>query len=206
MLIVSSVFWDHNHKSEHFSRGYSELWVEKLYRGFKRNLTVPFEFHLFTDRVRSYCEPIRQHLFAREGVPDYGHCVEPFKLNRPMIFVGLDTVILGNIDKQAQWALEHFGELALPKHPYEPWSINGVVLFGGGNPDIYNRWDGENDMDWMRSFPHSRIDDLWPGRVVSFKAHVRKKPFPQDARIVYFHGDPKPNELDNEPWVKLHWR
>jgi hypothetical protein len=97
--------------------------------------------------------------------------------------------------------------MALPKHPYEPYSINGVVLWGGGNPDIFEKWSGENDMDWMRTFPHKRIDDLWNGRVISYKAHVAKQGrLPANAKIVYFHGHPKPNELPHVPWVRDNWR
>ena len=206
MITIASCLWDVNEHSEGFSRCYDESWAEKLYRGFRRNLSLPFEFVLFTDRLRSFREPaIQQRLLRLDRAPDYGSCVEPFSLDRPMIFVGLDTIILKNIDKLARWALEHPGALALPKHPYEDWSINGVVLFGGGNPAIFRDWCGENDMKWMRSFPHQRIDELWKGKVVSYKAHAARG-LPPSARIVYFHGNPKPNELSHLPWVKESWR
>lgn len=127
-------------------------------------------------------------------------------LEGPMIFCGLDTIICGNIDKMAIWCLEHPGQMALPKHPYEPQSINGVVLRGAGMPEIYRDWNGENDMDWMREFPHKRIDELWNGRVVSYKASVAKQGLSPKVRIVYFHGNPKPNILTHLPWVKEYWR
>src|SRR6185369_17054915 len=136
---------------------------------------------------------------------NYGSCVEPFKLNEPMIFVGLDTVITGNIDKLANWCLQGKGKkLALPKHPFEEWSINGVVLVAAGQRRIFDEWRGENDMLWMRSFPHDRIDELWPGKVVSFRAHVRGKQL-NSAVIVYFHGRMKPHELPDERFIKEHW-
>lgn len=205
MLIVSACLWDANEHSFEFSRGYDESWAEKLYRGFARNLTVPFRFVLFTDRDRRFAEPIEKMPIERRPI-HYGACVEPFKLNAPMIFVGLDTVIVGNIDKLARWCLENPGKLVLPKHPYEDWSINGVVLWGGGNRRIFDDWAGENDMDWMRSFPHERIDDLWSRKVVSYKAHVAKQGLSNKARIVYFHGQPKPDTLGHLPWIRECWR
>lgn len=207
MLIVSTCLWDANQTSMVSSRCYDETWVEKLYRGFRRNLTVPFEFVLFTDRLRTFKEPISQQTFRDGRAPDYGSCVEPFILNRPMIFVGLDTVIVGSCDKFARWCLQHPGKLALPKHPYEDWSINGVVLWGGSNPAIFNEWTGENDMDWMRSFPHARIDDLWRDRIVSYKARVAKQGnLPPKCSIIYFHGKPKMHELPDEPFIRAHWK
>jgi hypothetical protein len=205
MLTVSTCFWDVNEGSESFSRCYDQTWVEKLYRGFKRNLTIPFRFVCFTDRIRTYREPVEQELLERRPIT-YGSCVEPFKLNEPMIFVGLDTVITGNIDKMARWCIQGKGKkLALPKHPFEEFSINGVVLVGAGQRHIFDTWRGENDMKWMRSFPHDRIDELWKDRVVSYRAHVRGKAL-NKARIVYFHGREKMHEIPHVPWIKECWR
>lgn len=206
MLIVSTCLWDATEQSFEFSRSYDETWAEKLYRGFARNLTLPFRFVVFTERIRKFAAPIEQHLFKDGRPPDYGSCVEPFILNEPMIFVGLDTLIVSNIDKLARWCLNNPGKLALPKHPYESWSINGVVLWGGHNPAIFDDWRGENDMKWMRGFEHVQIDDLWSRNVVSFKAHVAKQGLGNKARIVYFHGNPKMQDLMHLPWVRENWR
>lgn len=190
----------------HFSRCYNEEWVEKLYRGFKRNLTIPFEFVVFTDKHRKFSPHIKQERLWRLPA-DYGSCIEPFRLGEPMIFVGLDTIILGNVDKFARWCLST-DKIALPKHPYEDFSINGVVLCPKGQEHIHSTWNGENDMKWLREFPHDRIDELWPKRVVSYKAHVAKRGTPPpEAKIVYFHGSPKAHDLIyGHKWVQEHWR
>ncbi len=204
MLIVSTCLWDANETSMASSRCYDETWAEKLYRGFARNLSVPFRFVVFTDRERAFSKPIKQMPITRRPI-HYGACVEPFVLDEPMIFIGLDTVIVGNCDKFAIWCMEHPGKLALPKHPYEDWSINGVVLCGSGNRRIFDEWNGENDMDWMRTFPHARIDTLWAKKIVSYKAHVAKQGLSNKARIVYFHGTPKADTLKDR-WVLENWR
>lgn len=205
MLHVATMLWDANEKSQSFSRCYDESWVDKLYRGFKRNLTQPFRFVVFTDRARKFCDGIDQERLATKD-PSYGCCIEPFRLNEPSIIVGLDTIIVRNIDHFADYCLSE-GRLALPRDPYAPErSINGVALVPAGNRHIYDDWRGENDMEWLRQQPTTFIDDLWPGQVVSLKAHdVRRKGL-QDARIVYFHGDPKPPSLLHLDWVKEHWR
>jgi hypothetical protein len=203
MINICVPFWDANAKSQHFSRGYTEEWVEKLYRGFARNLTVPFRFICFTDRIRDYCEPIDQELLSAAR-PDYGSCIEPYKLGQPMILVGLDTVITGNIDHLAKYCMTA-APIALPRAVYKKNTVcNGVALVSAGHSYVWHRWNGENDMEWMRRQDYVVIDDLWPGQVVSYKGRVKANGL-GDARIVFFHGDEKPHQLPNVRWLRKHW-
>lgn len=205
VLIVSTCLWDANEHTKDFSLGYSEDWVERLYRGFERNLTVPFRFVLFTERHRQFKEPIEQ-LRLITVKPSYGCFIEPFRLNKPMILVGLDTIIVGNIDHYADYCMRG-DKIALPRDPYQPErSINGVALVPAGHRNIFDFWRGENDMEWLRKFPWEPIDDAFPGECLSLKFHdVRRKGL-QRARIVYMHGRPKPPALIQYPWVREHWR
>lgn len=203
MLTVATLLWQPNDKSLPFSRMYNETWVEKLYRGFRRNLTVPFRFVVFTDRAYSFDAPeIETHLL-RDPKPSYATCIEPYVLDDPMILVGLDTVVTGNIDHLAEYCLAA-DTIALPRDPYRmQQACNGVALVPAGNAHVYTRHNGENDMEWMRAQPHRFIDDLFPGHVVSFKGKAKRGL--GDARIVYFHGKEKPHELPNIDWISKHW-
>lgn len=204
MLYVATCLWQANEKSQPFSRSYSEEWVEKLYRGFCRNLTRPFRFICFTDKSREFSEEIFQ-LRLKTAQPDYGCFIEPFRLNVPMILVGLDTIVVGNIDHMADYCLSET-MMALPRNPYQPdQSINGVALVPAGNRGIFDGWSGENDMEWLRRFPNKWIDDLFSGQVLSLKAHKVRDVGPKEARIVYMHGNPKQNELLHLGWVREHW-
>jgi hypothetical protein len=205
MLNVATCLWKPNETSLEFSRCYDESWVEKLYRGVARNLTVPFRFVLFTDEPRCLGPSISQELLESRPI-SYGSFTEPYKLGQPMILMGLDTVITGNIDHLAHYCMT--GDvIALPRDPYMPSrACNGVALVPKGNRDVWERWRGENDMEWMRQQPHLFIDDLFPQSVVSFKGSVRERGL-RDARIVYFHGHEKPHELAgaHTQWVREHW-
>lgn len=203
MLTVATCLWDANEASQQFSRSYDETWVERLYRGFARNLTLPFAFVCFVDRLRLFKEPIAQQTFRDGRRPDYGSMIEPFVLGEPSIIVGLDTVVVANIDHLAEHCMKG-DRIALP-NPYGKLACNGVVLCPAGQERIFTEWRGENDMDWLRAQPHNTIDAMWPGEVASYKAHVRGKGLGK-ARIVYFHGMPKPSDLPAEPWVRQHWR
>jgi hypothetical protein len=204
MLNVVTCLWKPNDTSFEFSRCYDESWVEKLYRGVSRNLTVPFRFVLFTDELRLKLPfEIQQEPLNVRPIT-YGSFTEPYKLGQPMILMGLDTVITGNIDHLAHYCMIA-NTIALPRDPYMPSrACNGVALVPKGKQDIWNRWSGENDMEWLRLQPHDFIDDVFPESVVSFKGSVRERGL-RDARIVYFHGNPKMHQLTELPWVADHW-
>lgn len=217
MLTVATLLWDPNGHSENFSRCYDESWVEKLYRGVARNLTLPFQFRCFVDRRREFKEPAIRQSILRPGEPSYASCVEPYCLNQPMILVGLDTIILKNIDHLAEYCLniEKGGPVALPRDPYH-WSraCTGVALVPAGNERIYLDHRGENDMDWLRAQPHVFIDDLWPRDVVSYKGfylgqtreyHEQDEEKPPPS-IVYFHGVPKMHEMAADDPLLAHWK
>jgi hypothetical protein len=206
MLTVATMLWDANAHTRDFSLGFDEAWVEKLYRGFRRNLVrTKFAFVCYTDRQREFEEPIYQRRIKTK-VPEYGCYVEPFADDGPMILVGLDTVIVGQIDHMADYARQG-NTLALPRDPYAPErSINAVAIIPPGNQHVATSWRGENDMVWLRRFHCKFIDDLWPGQVLSLKAHMVRDRGLQGARIVYCHGKPKPHELGHLDWVREHWR
>ena len=204
-IAVATCLWDANRHSERFSSRYDESWVEKLYGGFARNLAVPFDFVLFTDRDRRLKIPAEQHRLKLPE-PDYGSFTEPYRLNRPMILVGLDTVIVGDVTPLAEYC-SRAPRVTLPRDPYRPErSINGVALVPAGQRAIWDNWNGENDMEWLRRHETDFIDDIFPGSCLSLKAHdVRGKGL-QGAKIVYFHGDPKPDAIASLPWMREHWR
>jgi hypothetical protein len=206
VITVATLFWQANDASYDFSRMYDETWVEKLYRGFARNLTRPFRFVCFTDRPREFCEPIEQEPIR--GRLDYSACIEPYRLGEPMILVGLDTVVTGNCDALADYCLTA-DRLAVPRDPYDAKVVcNGVALVPAGHGRIATEHDGKtNDMEWIRLHRPAILDDLFPGpKVASYKVHVKPRRL-GDTRICYFHGEEKPHQIaHNTPWVREHWR
>jgi hypothetical protein len=205
MLRIACCLWDANKHSQAFSRCYDESWVEKLYRGFARNLTMPFRFVCFTDRRRTFAEPVEvQRLHC--AVPHYGCLIEPFRLDEPTIICGLDTVVLGNVDHMARYCLEG-DKIALPRHPSLPdVTINPIVFVPQGHRRVWDDWNGENDMVWLDRQAHVKTDDMWPGEILSLKLHDVRRRGPQGARVIYFHGLPKPDDLAETDWVRSHWR
>ena len=204
VITIATLFWQANAQSKSFSSMYDETWVEKLYRGFARNLTQPFRFVCYVDRPRTFKEPIGQRQIASEA-PGYIDCVQPYEMGVPMILVGLDTVVTGNIDHLASYCLDNM-PFALPRDPFKPErACNGVALVPGGMEAVATGPMAANDMDQVRGFPHVFIEDVFNGQVQSFKGAVRDQGV-GDSRIVYFHGRVKPHEMAHVPWIREHWR
>lgn len=206
MINICTILWAPNEHSASFSH-YTEEHVEKLYRGFARNLTMPWTFHVWVDQPRKvYLWNTKFHRITNPA-PDYRDCLQLYELDAPSIHVGLDTVITGNIDHLAQWCLEQpsGSPVALPRDPFH-WSraCTGVHLVPAGNGHIWQPDKITNDMEHMRAQPHVFIDDLFPGQVQSWKAAVKLNGKLDDTRICYFHGDDKPGQI-KEPWILEHW-
>lgn len=204
MITVATLLWSPNVHSHSFSRAYDETWVDKLYQGVARNLTGQFRFVVYTDRERKFGWPVEQKRIEQK-TPNYGACIQPYELNEPMILVGLDTIICGNIDHLAEYCLTE-NVIALPRDPYHTETVcNGVALVPAGKRYVWETFeDGGNDMRHMQRQKHRVIDDLWPGHVVSYKAHYCRNGH-GDARIVYFHGEGKPDRLADKDLIKQHW-
>ncbi len=208
VLTVTTCLWTANQHSRHFSRVYDESWAEKLYRSFAKNLTRPFRFVCFTDKQRTFAEPIEQERLIMQN-PHYGACMEPFTLDCPQIFVGLDTIVVGNIDHLADYAMTA-SKPAIPRDPFAgvgPWErTNAVVIAPAGcRKMLLDGYAGENDMDWINTRDTDLLDDLFPQQVMSYKGRIQRTGLEEETRIVYFHGPHKAHELGQVGWIAREW-
>lgn len=212
MINIACAYWDSNRLSKQFSRHYTEADVCALYRGFAKHLTVPFRFICWSEKERDYAEPAIEQRRLVDAQPSYGSITQCYELNEPTIMVGLDTVIVGNLDHIAAYCLGG-SKPAVPRDPFYPDTVcNGVTLVPGGNDWLWREWQdypGFNDMDWIRDMWKAgritTLDEIFPGQIVSYKRHVRLEGLSDAMRIVYFHGEKKMHELPHVGWIAEHW-
>tara|TARA_R110000868_G_scaffold18728_5_gene81797 strand:- start:1708 stop:2421 length:714 start_codon:yes stop_codon:yes gene_type:complete len=209
VINITCALWTANKLSKQFSRHYTEADVCALYRGFKAHLNVPFRFICWSERERDYAEPGIEQRRLRDERPSYGSLTQCYELNEPTIMVGLDTVIVGNLDHIAAYCLGA-SKPAVPMDPFKPTTVcNGVTLVPGGNDWLWTEYQGQNDMDWIRdNWKAGRIvafDDIFSKQIVSYKAEIRAEGLGEDTRIVYFHGEHKMHELPHVGWIAKHW-
>ena len=206
MITVATIYYESTLVPP-WSRCYTPIWVDRLYRGVARHYKQPFRFVCLVDKddydfeERVEMQPLKHTKWSTA-------CLQMFaiKADRLVLF-GLDTVIVGALDE----IFNYDGPLAVPRDPYRPRNpCNGVVLCPT-RQDIADS-NAPSDMAALESFGHDWLDDLFPSQILSYKVHMRDSGHeapPPGARIVYFHGEPKQHTLLLGPqhdWIAECWK
>ena len=128
-----------------------------------------------------------------------------------ILFLDLDTLILGPLDDIVR-ASEQFIML---EDFYRPGGKQSSVMswVSGFGHHLWNEYvssgypthDLGGDQSWIekRTYP-ATWQSLFPGDFVSYKVHCQKYP-PKGAKVVVFHGNPRPHEVDFG-WVPDVWK
>ena len=233
ITIVTALFDGRQTSVPHSVGMYNTAYVEKLYRGFERNLTVPFDFICLVDQNYYFEENIIAERFKR-SVDQYGW-MSLMEVYRPELCegirftVGLDTIITGRLD---DILTSTFLKLAVCTDPFHPKKIcNAVTLstpefceeFWGlweGNEvklipqSILHQWgQAPSEMVLLRKYYGNSpcIDKVFPNRIISYKVNcddnnILQQEVIDQASIVYFHGHPKPHQIIHERWVQENWK
>lgn len=137
---------------------------------------------------------------------------EPWGLEHPILFLDLDVVILGSLD---DFAREDTDFAIIKDFRYDCYNSSVFWLRPGSRPEVWTNFT----MDVMERYPGDQnwitecVPDatLWPPEwMVSYKRSIRRRlwlnrPPPPDARVVVFHGYPKPHQV-RDRFVREHWR
>jgi len=199
MLKVVTLLWDTGANRDNVPP-YEESWVCKLHDGIRRNLTLPYQFVLFTDRRRDLGGRDVLQVMLDRLPPSGASFIEPCRLDDPMILTGLDTVITGNLDDLAGYCLSA-GMPALPRNPDHPAEIaTTFALLPAGCGSLYHSYDG-NDPAWLTR-RCKLIDYLFPGQVIGLSS---ARHLPADTRAVFFRGA-RPHDFAGAEWITRHWR
>lgn len=196
---------------------YDSQYVEALQNAVRRHLTLPYEFVCLSDIDLACCATIP----LEHNWPKWWPKIELFNLKGPVLFADLDTIILGNIDEWAQAILEQGDSEIIMIRPFNPAYVG--TSFGSGlmgwNCDlsfVYDRFIYPRDRRYRLEQTYVRkallrneikitpIQDVIDG-VYSYKRHCTEG-LPEDARIVCFHGKPRPLQSTDISWVKENWK
>lgn len=137
-----------------------------------------------------------------------------------MLYLDLDTVIVGdieNIDIKAPFSmLESFNRPGMVGAGVMHWNESRRSVYDkfAKDPEHYialheamqsGTYVGDQAFIWdaLERDGIGFIQDELPG-VVSYKKHCRDG-LPEDAKIVCFHGHPRPYEVTDE-WMVKAWR
>jgi hypothetical protein len=183
-----------------------------------KNISIPYDFYCLTD----LWEIDRFRIIPLEY--EFSGWWSKMELFRPdlvdadrIVFFDLDTIIINNIDDLLLQD-DNFIGLRLFRHAPEKenkyagsgilsWKNDGSFdfLFRQFRYEIHSRkFRGDQDyISWHLCRIASKFkywQDLVSG-IYSYKRHVRVQGMPEDARVICFHGTPRPWEVD-ALWIK----
>lgn len=202
--------------------GWGERYVARLREGVRKHLTLPHRFIVYADnpdRLPGYdVRPLNP--------PSWKGCLPKIYVHGPeaalegrVLLLDLDNVITGSLDEIAAYD----GPLCV-RAWFAGWDRGEVVAdgdmiaFEAGAPESRCLWDAlasdpmgvEDETGGRERFLIRGMvkPDLWqqivPGQIVSYKNHVIGRELPEDARIVSFHGHPRPHTIKDK-WLKEAW-
>jgi hypothetical protein len=169
----------------------------------------PCEVLIFTDHPPSHVIDSGDVVPLRHNWPGWWSKLELMRpdIEGDLLYLDLDTRIVGDLSD-----IRKIDYLTMRAEPYRP---NDPRRFGSGVmylPEAYRRLAWES---WIRNPGYhmlrcvnggdqqflietwtppeiARWQDLLPGQLVSYKCDVRGRSVPSNARVVYFHGKPRP--------------
>lgn len=194
-------------------------YLEKLYAGVRRNLTLPWRGVCLTDDPNTLPKGI-DAIKAEFGPQGYWHKLELFKKgafdsDERVLFIDLDTIITGNIDQIASYD----GPFAILEDVYfqERMASSLMAWRGDSLTHIWDNWvemgspmgDHKGDQGWienqMRGEKHDIWQDLYPRQICSFKKDARPiNRLPIGCRVLMYHGVPRPH-ASGVGWAQQLW-
>lgn len=208
---------------------YTAEHVNTLRRMVARNLAVPHDFWCIGDNPEGLDPEIRFLECDRSLLP-LGGCyvrLELWKRDAGAVFgdrillLDIDAVICGSLDHLVQ----RTEDVVLWRDPLngraKGWLYNGgmILMTPGARPEVWERFDPATSPQAVIESGMQIFDQGWLGLVLgpdeavftraegvlSYKFDaVRGRELPEHAAIVFFHGNPKPWQVD-ESWVRDHW-
>jgi len=189
---------------------YSPDWVARLHRQAAR-FAPPHRFVCLSDALVPEVETIRL-------LHDWPGWWAKLELFRPALFSGtvlyfdLDTILVDDIA-----ALGGFdGGIGLLRDFYRPTGLGSGVMAWNGQEvaQLYHRFASEagawfsnpgGDQAFIEAaLPGAqRLQDRFPGKIVSYKVDGCAAGPPAGAAVICFHGAPKPHEIGG--WVARAW-
>ena len=229
---IVTVYWEPDERQPKFSQCFTPEWVDKLARNAKAKVGFSHDFVVVTNEDRSsFVEDVVVWKPQASIMPGTHWLLEPYNPFLPYtrcMFVGLDTVFTG--DCRDLMALP--SDFATIRDPFKPKKMaSGVVVWTPGmeesdllwfaykdnaptdfiyqgpyvNPVIRGQMSDMALMNEVIGVPDTWIDDALPGQCLSYKAHVKRGHPIDDCRVLYFHGNPKQHQIEDE-WIVKEWR
>jgi len=183
-----------------------------------RSLSLPHEFHCFTDDAADYAPGIIKRPLPQDGLRGWWNKIALFKQGlfpdgARILYLDLDTVITGSLDEIAAYD----GKFAM----LGPFFDNVTATFAGPQSGVMG-WAGGFGGHIWQTYVNTGYPDL-PGGDQAFLRHVHPKPdlwqdiypgvivsmkgvagiIPEKTSIVCFHGYPLVHQVYPDGWTDV---
>jgi hypothetical protein len=200
---------------------YDYKYVNALAKAVKANVTVDHEFVVLTDDSTGFSSDVDRVVKFVHNFPKWWGKIELFNPNTfntdQVFYMDLDTSIVGNIDEIVSYegafaGLRDFYALHSLGSGVMAWNRNKVAQiydrFLPISQKIMNNYAG-GDQVWIDENKPSveYLQDIYHRGIVSFKRHClinNKIYIPEHAKIVCFHGNPRPHTIQHDI-LKKYW-
>lgn len=201
-------------------------YVNHIANSIAEHTTVPYKFVVLTDHFEGYCTNVHQIVPFEHNFPKWWGKMELFKPNKfdteKIFYIDLDTCIVDNIDGIMQYGGNFFGL----RDFYSQCSLgSGVLCWKNHDARIFQLYEkfmenptgnmnnnagGDQQFIWGVIGGYLEyVQDLYPRAVVSYKKDCvdanHRVTIPDGAKIVCFHGPPRPKAV-RDPEMRKHWR
>lgn len=211
MLNIVTIQWGNYH-------GMGKEYVERLFAAVDRNLRgVEYRKVCFTDKP----DWVPAGVEARELPPDimgFWNKINLFQKGHfpdgdRIVYLDLSLLPVGRLHD----IVTYDGTMAMLRDfTVKERLASGMMLWTANTQnDIWDIWDRggrpqfhpEGDQRWIEQFATGAgaLQDFFANQLVSYKVDCLKG-LPASARVVAFHGNPKPHMLKDVPWVLQNWR
>ena len=200
---------------------YDYKYVNNIVEGIISNTNVPHRIVCLTDDKRGLSPDIDEVIRFKHNWPKWWGKIELFRpelfKDEQVFFLDLDTFIVGCLDDILSYrgefcALRDFYNLDVMASGVMSWCGNGVTRIYDEfikNPEHFMKvHEVAGDQAFIRRWKPSveYFQDRFPNQVISYKVHCRapEMALPNNARVLCFHGKPKPHEIRNN--LQTYWK
>lgn len=187
---------------------YDARYVRALYNSLCVWAGTNFEFVCLTDLE----EDVPGKITLRDNLPGWWSKIEIFKFCGPAIYFDLDTVIVGSllpfiseIERCPQdqfFMLKAFNSFRRYASGIMAWNGDFSFIHSNFKKGLISKFHWDQKYIANARQPDGFVQELCPG-VYSYKHHC-KQALPVDARVICFHGEPRPHQV-NTKWMRDNW-
>jgi len=202
---------------------YNQNYVNALAKAIKKNVTIDHEVVCLTDNPVGFSSDVDRVIPLTNGWPTWWNKIELFKpgqfTTESVFYLDLDTIIVDNIDKIVSYdgdfsglrdfyALHSLGSGIMAWKPKKCEQI--YMNFIQKSAEVIKAYK-EGDQRWIDENKPSieYIQDIYPNQIISYKRHCVDASgtiqIPEGAKIVCFHGNPRPHSVKN-PDIMKYWQ